>query len=159
MASSLEILNAANIQFLRNTPLTVVNNPAAQNILNTTSVAIIWSTPAFDNYTAWSAGNPTRITPKVAGWYQITGVIGFATNATGARIAQLAKNGAAASVQSTTMNVTATFNTAVQIAYPMQFNGSTDYVELTAYQNSGLGSPGLAIAPGTTALSVQWIHA
>lgn len=160
MASSLEIMNAANIQFLRNTPLTVVNTPAAQNILNTTTTAIIWSTPAFDNYTAWAAGNPTRVTPKVAGWYEVNGSIAFAANATGVRIAQLSKNGATNQAQSTTNNVTASFNTVVQVAALIQFNGSTDYIELAGDQNSGLGSPGLGIVSSLlTSLSVQWVHA
>lgn len=160
MASSLEILNAANVQFLRNAPLTVLNTPPAQNFLNTTTTAVTWTTPASDNYTAWAVGNPTRVTPKVAGWYEINGSIGFAANATGVRIVQLAKNGATTLAQSTTNNVTASFNTVVQISALVQFNGSTDYVELQGDQNSGLGSPGLAIlASLLTSLSVQWVHA
>jgi hypothetical protein len=160
MASSLEILNAANSQFLRNAPLTVLNTPPAQSVLNTATTAITWSTPVFDNYTAWAAGSPTRVTPKVAGWYEINGSVGFAANATGVRIAQLAKNGSTNLSQSTTMNVTASFNCVLQIACMVQFNGSTDYVELQADQNSGLGSPGLGILSSLlTSLSVEWIHA
>jgi hypothetical protein len=150
----------ANVQFLRNTPLTVVNTPPAQSFLNSTIAAVTWSTPAFDNYTAWAAGNPTRVTPKVAGWYEINGAIGFAPNATGVRIVQLSKNGATSLGQSTTNNVTVSFNTVVQISCLVQFNGSTDYVELQGDQNSGLGSPGLAILSSLlTSLSVQWVHA
>lgn len=160
MASSLEILNAANAQFLRNAPLTVLNTPPAQSVLNTATTAITWSTPVFDNYTAWASGNPTRVTPQVPGWYEINGSVGFAANATGVRIAQLAKNGATNLSQSTTMNVTASFNCVLQIACMVQFNGSTDYVELQADQNSGLASPGLGILSSLlTSLSVEWIHA
>lgn len=157
MASSLEILNAANVQFLRNTPLTVVNTPAAQTLTSGTTASIIWSTPTFDNYTAWVVGTPSRVTPKVAGWYEINGAVGFAPNATGIRIVQLAKNGVTTLAQSTTSNVGGGFNCVVQISALVQFNGSTDYVELQADQTSGAGLATLSQL--LTSLSVQWVHA
>lgn len=157
MASSLEILNAASIQFLRNAPLTVLSSPAAQTLTTSTITSIIWSTPVLDNYTAWAAGNPTRVTPKVAGWYEINGAVGFAPNATGIRIAQLSKNGVTTLGQSTTTNVTASFNAVVQISGLVLFNGSTDYVELQADQNSGAGLA--TLASSLTSFSAQWVHA
>jgi hypothetical protein len=157
MASSLEILNAAGGQFLRNAPVTVLNTPASQSLASTTSTAIIWSTPVLDNYTAWGAGNPTRVTPKVAGWYEINGSVSFAANATGYRVAQISKNGSTNQAQTSTTNAGAVANTVVQVTGLVQFNGSTDYIELVANQASG---GALATTSSLlTSLSVQWVHA
>ena len=150
-------MNAANIQFLRNTPLTVVNTPASQSLTSSASTAIIWSTPVLDNYTAWVVGTPTRITAKVAGWYEINGSVSYAVNATGFRVAQISKNGATNQAQTATTNAGAVANTVVQVSALVQFNGSTDYIELVANQASG----GLLATSSSllTSLSVMWVHA
>jgi hypothetical protein len=156
MASSLEVLNAANIQFLRNTPLFIASQTGAQSLANGAFTAITWPTPTDDTYTGWSAGSPTKYTAKVAGTYLVIGAIGFAANATGGRIVQLTKNGVGNVVsQSAVTNAGAGFNCVTQVTAMVAFNGSTDYVELYSDQNSG---GALNSIVGVTYMMIQWIH-
>jgi hypothetical protein len=157
MASSLEVLNAANIQFLRNPPLLILAQTSAQALTNGAFVAITWPTPGVDTYAAWSAANPTRITPKVAGTYQVTGSIGWAVNGTGGRTAQLCKNGVANVVNQVSVgNSGSAFNTVVQVTALIACNGTTDYFELYSDQNSGVN---LNSVVGVTSLTAQLVHA
>jgi hypothetical protein len=153
MASSLEILNAANIQFLRNTPLLVVAQTGVQSLASG-ATTITWPTPTTDTYTGWSAGAPTRYTPKVAGWYDVTGSIGWVFNATGGRSSQLSKNGTAVT-QVAVGNAGGSYNSVVAVSTLIFFNGSTDYVELVSNQNSGSS---LNSVVGVTSLTAQWVH-
>lgn len=157
MASALEILNAANNQFLRNAPLFVANQTGVQSLGNAAFVAVTWPTPVTDTYGGWSAGSPTRYTAKVAGTYLVIGSIGWAANATGGRVAQLSKNGVAnVLAQSAIFNAGAGFNTVTQVMDLVAFNGSTDYVELYSDQNSG-GALNSVVA--VTSMTAQWYHA
>jgi hypothetical protein len=153
MASSLEILNAANIQFQRNPPQLVVAQASPQAVASGTLVAITWPTPTTDNYTGWAVGTPTRYTPKVAGTYLVIGSIVLVANATGGRIAQLSKNGTAA-YQSGSGNPGA-FNAAVQATGEIVFNGSTDYVELYADHTAGSS---LNTVVTLTSMTATWLH-
>ncbi len=110
-------------------------------------VALQFGTEAFDNDTIHdNVVNNTRLTCKTAGIYIITGVVNWAANVTGLRLAQIYKNGttiiggnqmdavSAAGVP-TKQGVTVLINLAVN-----------DYVELFVSQGSGasldvVGSP------------------
>jgi hypothetical protein len=153
MTSSLELLNAANIQYIRNPAQLVVAQSSPQALASGSLVAITWPSPSIDNYSGWSAGTPTRYTPKVAGTYLVIGSIVLVTNVTGGRIAQLSKNGTAA-YQSGSGNPGA-FNAAMQAIGTMSFNGTTDYVELYGDQNSGSS---LNTVITLTNLTATWIH-
>lgn len=137
MASALEILNAAQLQFERNPPKLIVAQSVLQAIPNTTTTAITWPTPSVDTYGAYSAGTPTRATPKVAGTYLVVATIAYAANATGGRNATIFKNGATTIATASAGNATATWNSDIQVTFPVAFNGSTDYIEINANQNSG----------------------
>lgn len=115
----------------------------AQTVANGTFTKIQLQTEEFDtaasfNNTASTVGTAPAYSfnPQVAGYYQITG--GVAMNATsGGGLAELWKNGvrykrgvAVTSVSGITIHVT--------VASLLYLNGSTDYVELYAYQNSGV---------------------
>lgn len=156
MATSLEIINAANLQFLLNTPQLQVAQTSAQSLGNSVFTAVTWPSPTVDNYSGWASGTPTRYTPKVAGTYLVVGSIAFAPNATGGRTAQLCKNGVANVIAvSSVGNSTSSFNTVVQVTSFMVCNGTTDYFELYADQNSG-GALNSVVT--ITSLNVQWIH-
>jgi hypothetical protein len=154
MASTLELLNAANLQYQRNPAQLVIAQASPQAIASGSLIAITWPAPTTDNYSGWSAGTPTRYTPKVAGTYLVIGSIVLATNVTGGRIAQLSKNGTAA-YQSGAGNPGA-FNAAMQATGTISFNGTTDYVELYVDQNSGSS---LNTVVALTNMTATWIHA
>jgi hypothetical protein len=72
----------------------------------------------------------------VAGYYQVTGKVAFSTNGTNSRWVTLYKNGG--KVADISWSVGSGVNFAeVSGGYLIYMNGSTDYLDLYAYQNSG----------------------
>ena len=112
-----------------------------QNLANNTLGSITlgteqWDTNAFhDNST-----NPTRITIKKPGKYQISGVIRWASNGTGVRHIYIGTNGvgtqAAAADYGETINATSGIDTRQNMAVALDL-GSADYVQIFGQQTSG----------------------
>jgi len=102
----------------------------ATSIPNVTSTKILFASQEFDTASAVSS---SRFTPTVAGYYQINASVFTSTNPSCERVCTVFKNGA--SYKNGQDFTTATFGTTVNcIVY---LNGSTDYVEIYAYQASG----------------------
>lgn len=102
-----------------------------QSIPNSTGTPIIFSGARYDNGSFWSASNPTRLTVSVAGKYLIGGVLDFGTSTTGNRAATIRLNGATPIASSFGA---ALLRPCVSTVWDMQAN---DYLELTAFQDSG----------------------
>lgn len=122
-------------------PGTLVGNlkqASAQSIPGDATVtALTWPTPEFDLLTGWVVGQPTRYTPNVPGWYEVSGGIGYASNATGYRASLVAKNGTTVTGSPIVLPQSGT-NTVVPVRNtPVYCNGSSDYLTVCAYQNSG----------------------
>lgn len=99
--------------------------------------------------------NTSRITPKVPGWYRLTGTVHFAATTTMTNYwANIAKNG---TIQAPRMRVVlpATATTALvralTVTMLLSANGSTDYFELIGQQNSG-GSINTSVGAGTASV-------
>jgi hypothetical protein len=76
-----------------------------------------------------------RFTPNVAGYYQISGAIYFSANTVNYATAVISKNGSSLKYGPQAGNGAFTYGSTVSsIVY---LNGTTDYVQLLAYQNSG----------------------
>lgn len=155
MSDTLAVINLANIQFLLNPPLFIASQTAAQTLATATITALTWPTPTTDVYGMWAAGNPTRITPKVPGYYTIVGSCGFAVNSTNSRSVSIRKNGSGTDINQVTAQANG-FNTVIQVVSIVQFNGTTDYVEVYADQISG---GNLNTVTGITSVTAQMIHA
>jgi hypothetical protein len=84
--------------------------------------------------------NTDRITPNVAGVYRVTSTVSFTNNATNSRRTELLLNGSSFGTNFTT----AIFGNNVQASSILQLNGSTDYITVTAYQDSGSSLTALA---------------
>lgn len=109
-------------------------NATAQSIPNATWTKLSFSIEEFDTASAFDATTNYRFTPQVAGYYQVNGCVSVASG-TGIHFVQIYKNG----VGYKQGGVTAT-NAAANGAHAsvlVYLNGSTDYVELYAYQSSG----------------------
>jgi hypothetical protein len=105
--------------------------------------------------------NNSRYTGKTAGWFQFSGGASFATNGTGSRGTQWAKNGTGV-VASGVLGASSGAAFASWVAARTKFiqlNGSTDYVELQAFQSSG-GSLNTVVGAGSDPanMSVRWVH-
>lgn len=122
---------------------------AAQSISSTATPssgnALSWDTIPLDILVGWSGANPTRYTPTVAGWYEVSGGVGFVSSTAGTlRGGSWAKSGAAAGLGHRSVVVTNATIANNSIVIPMQAtsiecNGTTDYLELWAIQGSGGG--------------------
>lgn len=113
---------------LRKSTVTSVDN-AGENL--------VWDTEDVDSAGIHSTvSNTGRITPNVAGWYRITATVHWASNATGRRATAILVNGANARYGQIAPGSSAgTISTTV--TRTLQANGTTDYFEVFAYQDSG----------------------
>lgn len=150
---------AASNTFLTTVPTAEVYQSVSQNIPNGAFTAVTMDSSILDTDGQHSNSvNPSRVVCQVAGWYSVSGAIGYLTNATGARGAVIYKNGAA--LTQSTGTITAASN-ALHVATAGEFLVQLavgDYVELYAWQNSGgaLGTAGSGYYPF---LYVRWDHA
>jgi hypothetical protein len=127
-------------------------NTTAQSLPNNAATALAFDTPAADSESCWSSATPSRFNCQVAGWYSISGSAVFAANATGARTAQIAVNGAAVPYGLGQAAAAASVRTAVSAEAIYHLNVG-DYVEVWATQSSGAA---LNTAQGSV-LNVNWI--
>lgn len=106
---------------------------AAQGINNAVAMAVSLPAENFDLTNAFNTTN-NRFTPQVAGYYQINFGINFAALASGC-MALLYKNGTSyvRGTQGGSASIGSCGSTLVYL------NGSSDYLELYAYQSSGAG--------------------
>lgn len=77
--------------------------------------------------------NNTRITPSVPGWYTVGGIVFMASGVTyGTLTATIRANGASPLARTLQRVATIVGSRSIEITWPIQFNGTTDYVELLA---------------------------
>jgi hypothetical protein len=110
---------------------------AVQTVNNTTWTKLEFNSEAGTGFDTNSNFNTTtyRFTPTIAGYYQINGS-GYAYPAvTGAVNLAIYLNGAGYTASVSAPNVNQ--GPGLQVAALMYLNGSTDYVEIYMYQNSG----------------------
>lgn len=144
-----EELPAALLEALAATTITkpigrLIQQPASQALADNTAVALTFGTGSTVYDTAASAfhsevTNNTRVTPTIAGYYRFTGVAFFETEATPVvASANFRFNGTtnlAAAWRAGTASVgLQAFSGLTQVTIAM--NGSSDYVELMALQDS-----------------------
>lgn len=144
-------------------PIGEFRQATVQSIAATTFVSITMDTTDIDTDSAHSnITNPSRYTAQTAGWFQFSGGYGATANATGQRGCQWAKNG-------TAVNGSGSFTpfSASTGSFPswvcartkhIQMNGTTDYVELQAFQTSGGALNTDVAGSGQSSLSARWVH-
>lgn len=125
---------------LLNAPLCILRKSTNTNVDNNGEM-LTWDTEDVDTHGFHSTSvNPSRVTPNVAGYYKVTANVAWASNAAGRRATVAYKNGASAGnlgigaggSGGTPFGVIMTGGSRTLYA-----NGSTDYFEINAYQNSG----------------------
>jgi hypothetical protein len=107
-----------------------------QTLSNSTWVKVQFGLEEFDTNSNYDNATNYRFTPTVAGYYQVIGACNFATNSSATRFLQVYKNG---SSFKQLQNVVANGLNYMELSGSclVYLNGSTDYVELYALQNSG----------------------
>lgn len=132
---------------------------AAQTLTTATQTDISFDTAVLDRQGGWALSpNPTRFTPKLAGWYAVSGFVGYAANATGTRRAAVKKNGTyvpGGFYQDAPASAAFTFRVFTPVTL-VQMNGTTDYFALEAYQGSGGNLATLSSSDGQPNLTVVY---
>lgn len=150
--------------FSLNPPLCQVYATVSQSIPDNAATAILYDSEVTDLYGMHStSSNTSRITPTAPGYYEVSGGAVYGFNANGSRKCQPYVNGAPinyASGQVPPVGASSGLGTAVGCpTVELFFNGTTDYVELFAFQDSG---GALSINPNVSNesfLRVKWSHA
>jgi len=158
MPDSMSILNSVGVNTALYQPIFFASQASPQSVATGFGgQSFNLGTPAIDTYGGWSGGTPSRYTPTTPGWYSLIGSVQWPVNASGCRVASVLKNGTSVGGFSNTMNAlsTASYFPTHQITGLFQMNGTTDYVEVWGYQDSG-GS--LTTVTGGTYLIVTRIH-
>lgn len=110
---------------------------ASQTIAINTPVKVQFNTKIFDTATAYDATTNYRFTPQVAGYYQIN--LAMRMNDSGAggvnEFSYIYKNGSVYSTVAARDTTGQSVNLSQSVV--VYLNGSTDYIEIYAQQNSG----------------------
>ena len=104
---------------------------ASTSVTTGTFTKILYGTENFDTNNNFAS---SRFTPTVAGYYQINGNLRFGSITAAAVYSAIFKNGSLYCLSGCGIVSSYSAPTASSVVY---LNGSTDYVEIYGYQNSG----------------------
>lgn len=137
---------------LSNHPMAVLRSSGTQSINNSSSTAVLLDVEDIDSDSGHSlVTNTSRYTSPTAGWFLITAYVPFAANATGLRQLEIRVNGSGITLSSTP-TVGAGVATHCSTSTHYFLNGSTDFVEMFAFQTSG----GALNIGGQCRLTLEW---
>jgi len=116
-----------------------VYRDSAQTIANNTVTPISFSDELYDTDTCWAVGVPTKFYAKHAGYHMAGGCAAFYASAAGAsRRATLVRLNGATYLTDNELTMSENIFAVVSVTTGMFYmNGSTDYVEICVYQNTG----------------------
>lgn len=106
-----------------------------QSVPTSTHTKMAFQVKEFDTNNNYDNTTNYRFTPTVAGYYQISSCIYFGSDSTGAVTIRIYKNGSA--FKNGNIFASSNAGTAATASALIYFNGSTDYAEIYAYQNTG----------------------
>lgn len=154
MATTLEVMNAAQLALLNNSPTATMYQTSVQSIPNAVNTQITWNTASGDNWGGWSSGSNTRYTVQLPGWYMLDATVQWSGNSAGGRHVEFYYNGAEQ------INSLTILNPANASPFPHSANtvqlyaNAGDYFQVNVYQGAGA-----AINTATvSAWSVEWLH-
>jgi hypothetical protein len=108
---------------------------ALQSFANTTYTKIAFNTEEFDTNNNYDSTTNYRFTPTVAGYYQINASCVFTANAAGRGFITIYKNGSV--FKSGTRIPNSSNGPICGVSALISMNGTTDYLEIYGYQDSG----------------------
>lgn len=154
-------LSASALNLLLDPPRLFTFQTTTQSVPNITWAAINFQAEVYDTIAGHSTiTNITRYLPNVSGTYDIIGQVTYATNSTNDRACQARKNGSPVDgLQYGGGRASASTNVA-GMAWcfgSVALNGTTDYLELYAFQDSG-GSLNTNYAAGFTSSFLKAIR-
>lgn len=147
------------IDFLSTKPIAQMRQTSSQSTTSDNFTAIQFQAEDVDNYNGHdNSTNNTRYTCKVAGWYRLSGKVGWAANATGRRAAQWFKNGSALNASQTAIIATSASDVEHPAVSMLVSLAVDDYVELHGFQESGGAlSTTVTTAQVQSIMTVEWV--
>jgi hypothetical protein len=119
-----------------NMPAFSVYSNSAQTISAATFTKIQFNTELFDTNSNYDPSTNYRFTPTVAGYYQINTSVNFGSTRT-LVIVSIYKNGGRGAGGENANGGTVTANSSMNCQNIVYMNGSTDYLEVYVYSDSG----------------------
>jgi hypothetical protein len=148
-----QILTAQALNEVTDPPLLFTYQTTVQSIANITWTAINFHLDVYDTINGHSTvTNITRYTPNVSGTYDVEGQIAYAVNSTNDRGAQFRRNGSTIDglqYGAARAGAGSSFASIATCSGVVFLNGSTDYIELYGFQESG-GSLNTSYGAGFT---------
>ena len=120
---------------------------SSQTISGSTQSKITFQTKEFDTANAYDNTTNYRFTPQVAGYYQVNSGVAYPGSAV-ELVVSIYKNGSQYKYGQDVQGTNTWSTTVSAIVY---LNGSTDYIEIYAYQSGSSRSP----STGVTATYIQ----
>ena len=134
-----------------NMPAFSANTVTAQSFGSSTFTKVQYNVKTFDTNSNYDSTTNYRFTPTVSGYYQINANVGFNGNAVGFSMIAIYKNGSLYTFGSGIINNT-TVGGLCTVSSLLNCNGSTDYIEIYAWQSSG-GALALQTGAGNNTFS------
>jgi hypothetical protein len=130
---------------------------ATQNLTTTgTYYPIVLQATGLDLFTGMQA-NRSSFIPKVPGWYDCSGQVAFNVSATGLRQVGLTKNGNVGNGGLVYTTPPANYFTVVCPCTPVQMNGTTDYIDLQAWQTTGATLATISTGAATSMMRIVYL--
>ncbi|CAB5212616.1 hypothetical protein UFOVP192_37 [uncultured Caudovirales phage] len=126
---------ANSLATLGNGPAFSAYGNAGQSIATSTWTKIAYNTKIFDTNSNYDNATNYRFTPTVSGYYQINANVFTSSSAAGLAFIAIYKNGAIYCYGNVVPNTNGGYITVNSL---LNCNGSTDYIEIYVYQNSGV---------------------
>ncbi len=124
---------------------------SAQSIAHNTFSKVQFQTENFDTNSNFDNSTNYRFTPTVAGYYYVSELVCF-NSLTANSFSQILKNGSSVANSPTGIPWAGIYNSQSTASVLVYMNGSTDYLEVWAYQASG-GALSLIVGTNLTAFS------
>lgn len=122
----------------RGAPAIEVSNSAAQATATGTELTLTFDTETgTDPWGMRAPAQPTRLVAPISGWYTATGNFDFVGNATGIRVARIRRNGTTVQASLRSVSVGAGAPTDMNVTTGAILLAASDFLTLTAEQNSG----------------------
>lgn len=150
------------INWLLKPPLARLRQTVLQSINTSTFTAITFTTEDVDTDVNGVGGHSTsittsRYTANQAGWYQLSGAVGYAANATGRRLAAFYVNGTILNGSQVALAATAANDAAIPARTMVAFLNVGDYAELYGYQESGGALNTFVTTGGQSTFEIRWV--
>ncbi len=153
------------VRWMLEPPMCKVRQTVAQSIPNATWTAVKFETEDVDSYNWHNPTTSTRVTPNIPGWYRGWYSVSFAgSNVGNFRTAYVTKSGTVGRARRDQRPTTASSSPVGSflrgIPFYMPMNGTTDYLEVMCFQDSG-GSLNISLAStpqfANAELFLRWV--